>query len=146
MENLLPVSYYAPVTAKFKKILAILLLAFLQCVAPLLHAHPDSVGSGKQGVHAHVFHESIELYCLSSERESCSELRIAALDTPILVTSDEFFPSLNGAAPLSGFVIPQGGRRPAILAAILPSLPITSSPYTAPLVHAPPTCLKPVVV
>ncbi|MFZ5590140.1 MAG: hypothetical protein ACOY4M_11005 [Pseudomonadota bacterium] len=137
MENLLPVSYYAPVTAKFKKIPAILLLAFLQCVAPLLHAHPDSVDSGAQGVHAHVFHEPIELYCLSSERESCPELRISALDTPSLVASDEFFPSLNGAAPLPGFALPQRERR-LTSAAALPGLYVTSASFITPLSHAPP--------
>lgn len=132
-------SYYPRVTAQFKKILAILLLAFLQCVAPLLHAHPDSVGSGTQGVHAHVFHEPIELYYLSSERESCPELRISALDTPILVTPDEFFSSLNGAAPLSGFAPPQRERRLTIRVAALPGLYVTPISFITPLAHAPPS-------
>ncbi|MEO7558117.1 MAG: hypothetical protein ABIT92_03285 [Gammaproteobacteria bacterium] len=124
--------------AKFKKIPPILLLVFLQCLVPLLHAHPDIGAGGKQGVHAHILHEPIELYCLSSEREPCPELRIAALDTPILVASNELFPLLNGVAPPSGFVLPQGERRLTLSAAAVPDIHTIRFPFIAPLAHAPP--------
>lgn len=102
----------------------IALLALLQCMAPLLHAHAFGVGQG-EGVHLHDViaaypgdFDSVQAICeeapaigMAQEHRQDGALLLAASQTPALLPAFPAVPGQVARAPFSSHEAPSSGRR-----------------------------------
>lgn len=128
-----------PMINQYGKFFAIFLFALLQCVAPLLHAHPASGIDDTVGIHSH---DVVELHCWSGETSPCPQAEVEALDWQAVGTA---LASSKKAAPSpelanSSSLISLSQRRASVqfFIAPLPNISIPRFPHASPPAHAPP--------
>ncbi|MEO5574199.1 MAG: hypothetical protein ABIR48_06940 [Gammaproteobacteria bacterium] len=128
-------------TNRYGKLFSIFLFALLQCIAPLVHAHPAAEPHGFSGNHAH---SGVELYCLDSEKSQCPEARVEALDWRAVGTTSagpKKAPAPDLAIHFFAASLGLSRLHADFTTATLPGFRIARSPFVSPPAHAPPYAL-----